>query len=74
MKQSKINDLRAKSYAGSAEELERIFSSLLLKTSVSDPHLLPRGVELAASVDDGSVTVCLTDAGCLAAWHGLILI
>lgn len=59
MKQSKISDFRAKSYTGPAEELERILSALLLKTSVSEPHLLPRGVELAASVDKNCVTVCL---------------
>lgn len=59
VKQSKLSDLRAKSYTGSAEELERILSALLLKTNPSDPHLLPRGVELAASVDKDCVTVCL---------------
>lgn len=58
MKQSRIDDLRAKSYTGPVEELERILSTLLLKTSVSEPHLLPRGVELAASVDNDSITVC----------------
>lgn len=59
MKQSKISDFRAKSYTGPAEELERILSTLLLKMNISEPHLLLRGVELAASVDKDCITVCL---------------
>lgn len=58
MKQSKLDELRAKSYTGSVAEMERIFS-VLLKIPITEPQLVPRGVEMAASVDKNSITVCV---------------
>lgn len=56
MRQSKIYELRAKSYTGTAEDLRKIFSALLLKQDGGSDDL-SRGVELAAAVDDKCVTV-----------------
>jgi len=51
--QSKIYELRARSYTGTSEDLEKIFLALLLKQDTG----IERGVELAAAVDAKGVTV-----------------
>ncbi|PWW72650.1 hypothetical protein C7212DRAFT_335721, partial [Tuber magnatum] len=51
--QSKIYELRARSYTGTSEDLEKIFLALLLKQDVG----VERGVELAAAVDAKGVTL-----------------
>ncbi|RPA99512.1 hypothetical protein L873DRAFT_1767181 [Choiromyces venosus 120613-1] len=51
--QSKIYELRAKSYNGTSEDLEKIFLALLLKRDAR----IERGVELAAAVDGRGVTL-----------------
>jgi len=53
--QSKIYELRARSYTGTSEDLENIFLALLLKQDTG----IERGVELAAAVDAKGVTVGL---------------
>ncbi|PUU76475.1 hypothetical protein B9Z19DRAFT_1088186 [Tuber borchii] len=51
--QSKIYELRAGSYTGTSEDLEKIFLALLLKQDTG----IERGVELAAAVDAKGVTL-----------------
>lgn len=53
--QSKVYELRARSYTGTSEDLEKIFLALLLKQDTR----IERGVELAAAVDAKGVTVWL---------------
>jgi len=53
--QSRIYELRARSYTGTSEDLEKIFLALLLKQDTG----VERGVELAAAVDAKGVTVRL---------------
>ncbi|KAL7267063.1 ribose-5-phosphate isomerase rki1 [Rhizina undulata] len=63
LKQTKLPDLRHKSYSGSSQELEKIFSALLLRQSIDDDKLLV-GLEITSSVEDDTLTLAIRKNVC----------